>query len=115
MLVVTSVNLLGLVALFVGLLVTVPVTFLATVYIYRTLLKQAEDNKIIPVEKLQKAPLIFMVLGIITVGLILIGVFSMGMMGAINKSEMMIRGAAADDIGVGLPADLMQGIEFDEQ
>ncbi len=113
-LVVAGLNLLGLIALFFGLLITAPVTFLATLYVYKTLLKQAEDNKLIPVEKLQKAPLIFMIIGILAIGLMLIGVFSMGMMGAINKSEMML-GTDIDDSSMGIPVGLMQNTDSDEQ
>jgi uncharacterized membrane protein len=68
-------NFLGLISLGIGALVTLPITFLATVHIYRKLLIQAERKNKIPVEKLQTVPKIFLWIGIALIPLgILMGV-----------------------------------------
>ena len=40
------INLLGLFALIVGLLVTIPVTLLAYVYVYRIVMREVEDQSV---------------------------------------------------------------------
>ena len=61
------INILGLLALVIGLFVTVPVSALAMTHVYRALLAHAEKNNLLPVKKLQTVPKIFFGLGIVVV------------------------------------------------
>ncbi len=61
------VNLIGLLSLIVGLLVTIPVTYLASVHIYRTLLAKAEKDGVLQVDNLQTVPKVFAGIGLLAV------------------------------------------------
>ena len=47
-----GINILGMIALGVGLIATVPVSWLANAYVYRRLQLQAENNSAIPLSGL---------------------------------------------------------------
>ena len=61
------VNILGVLALLIGLLVTIPVSYIATIYVYRKLLARAEAKKKLSVEKLQTVPKVFLWVGVLAV------------------------------------------------
>lgn len=65
--VVMAVNIIGLLTLVVGLVITIPVTYLASIHVYRSLLAQAEVAGTLPVKRLQTVPKVFAGIGVLTV------------------------------------------------
>ncbi len=87
-----GINILGILALMFGLLVSIPVSFFVMIHVYRTLLKNAEEGNMLPVERLQTAPKVFMILG----PLVLVGIFvaSTIMLSEINITQQQARDVA---------------------
>ncbi len=89
------INLLGAILFLVGLIVTIPVSLLAVIHVYRQLLSNAEKDGV-TVEKLQTAPKVFLSLGvlIVVVFTVMFAMFIMSdegrmMMNAMSEVENM--------------------------
>lgn len=100
------VNLVGALAFILGLFVTVPVTYLATIHVYRSLLAQATEAQSLPVDTLQTAPKIYMIIGFVVFPLLILVGLIVGALGdAYNQfDQQRALGTSTTTVETVLPA-----------
>jgi hypothetical protein len=80
------INIAGLLAFIIGLIITMPFTYIAIIHVYRKLLKNAKDNNLLPVERMQIVPKVFLWIGILVIPLSIIIAIVFVMIGVARMS-----------------------------